>query len=152
MVIRRIAGTSETSLPRCHVPASARERSRMMVPYARIRSPWKGGLISLRSRRWRSPARRMSECLPRSGSTGLTWSGSKASGGAEKISRAPSGWPVISTSPTEGIWTTNGSPRRAAQRWKKPSGSNAMPSAWSTTGRRERGSAQLTSFRRPAAP
>ncbi len=135
----RMAACKTTLSPVFHDAASARVRSRMIAPYARIRSPWNGGVISLRSRWWRSPARRISECRPSSGSTGFVFSGSNVSGGAEKTSRAPSGCPVTRTSPIDGMRTTNGSPRRAWHRSKYPSGSIANAIALAIAGRRGAG-------------
>ena len=115
--------------PTARCAVRSRATSRMSRPWARIRSPWNGGLRSFRDRRWAAPSRTSTDPGPRIGPITLAPADPKVAGSAAKTVRIAAGSPVTTMDPWSGRVIVKGSPYFAAQRESAPYGSRIMPTA-----------------------
>ena len=147
-VIACILSISDSVSPSFQVETSRSTASSMISPYRRIRSPWKGGSRSRRSRRWRASSRSRTELEPTIGSsTMLASPACITSAGPVKIvrtssgsQRTTSGKPVmkskVKTSPNRSRWRSMNCCGRASHcsacaywGWRGPGGRSASSGA-----------------------
>ena len=100
-----------------------------------MRSPWNGGITSLRRLRWGCPSSTITDWLPRNGtSDAAIFPACMSSPWLAKTSRTCSGFERITMRGVDTSFTVKVSPKRARHSFIKPSGSRIQRCSRRTVG------------------